>query len=213
MTEIFLIRHGETAWNAERRLQGHLDIPLNEHGERQALAVAQALRNTPIDAIYSSDLQRARATAQPLADVLGLPLQLDEALRERCFGAFEGLLYEELEARFPEAHAQWRARDPDARFPEGERRGETLNEFYRRAVDTVGDIALRNTGRRIAIVTHGGVLDCVYRAAHGMGLIEARNFDVLNAAINRLRWTDAGFEVLAWAQSGHLGAALDELGH
>src|SRR5690349_6665287 len=117
MTEILLIRHGETAWNAARRLQGHLDIPLNDHGQRQAEAVARALQDTPIDAIYSSDLQRARATAQPLADAHDLALQLDAALRERCFGAFEGLIYEELEARFPVAYTQWRVRDPDARFP------------------------------------------------------------------------------------------------
>lgn len=213
MTEILLIRHGETAWNAERRLQGHLDIPLNAHGERQAQAVARALQDTPLDAIYSSDLQRARATAQPLAETHGLPLQLDMSLRERCFGAFEGLLYEELETRFPVAYAQWRARDPDARFPAGERRAETLNEFYRRAVEAVQSIAERNPGRRIAIVTHGGVLDCLHRAAHNTGLAAARHFDVLNAAINRLRWTGVGFEVLSWAENGHLVASMDELGH
>jgi probable phosphoglycerate mutase len=213
MTEILLIRHGETAWNAVRRLQGHIDIPLNAHGERQALALAQVLQDSPIDAIYSSDLQRARATAQPLADIQDLPLQLDEALRERCFGAFEGLLYEELESRYPVAYAQWRARDPEARFPEGERRAETLKEFYQRAVEAVSGIADRNRGRRIAIVTHGGVLDCMHRAAHGTGLAPARNFDVLNAAINRVRWNGDKFEVLSWAETDHLAAALDELGN
>lgn len=213
MTEILLIRHGETAWNAERRLQGQIDIPLNAHGERQAQAVAQALRDLPIDAIYSSDLQRARATAQPLADAHGLPLHLDAGLRERCFGGFEGLLYEQLEARYPEAYAQWRARNPDAPFPPGERRGETLNEFYARSVGAVREIAARNPDRRIVVVTHGGVLDCIHRAAHGTALAEARNFDVLNAAINRLRWTGAAFEVVTWAETEHLAAALDELGN
>jgi probable phosphoglycerate mutase len=213
MTEIFLIRHGETAWNAERRLQGHLDIPLNAQGRRQAQALAQALQDVRIDAIFSSDLQRARATAQPLADSQRLPLQLNAALRERCFGAFEGLLYEELEQRFPVAYAQWRARDPDARFPQGERRAETLNEFYLRALDAVSALAAGNHGRRIAIVTHGGVLDCLHRAANNTGLAAPRNFDVLNAAINRLRWNGSGFEILGWAQTEHLAAALDELGN
>src|SRR4051812_37904247 len=164
MTEIFLIRHGETAWNAERRLQGHLDIPLNEEGERQAAALARALAGESVDMIVSSDLSRAASTARAVADVLGLPLQTDATLRERCFGAFEGLLYDELEARFPQAYAQWRVRDPHARYPDGERRAETFAEFAQRAVDAVTRIADMHRGKRILIVSHGGVLDAVYRA-------------------------------------------------
>lgn len=105
--EILLIRHGETAWNAERRLQGQLDIPLNPHGLRQAAALAAALRHEAIDAVIASDLQRARQTAQALATARALPLRLDPALRERCYGAFEGLLYADIAAQFPAAHAAW----------------------------------------------------------------------------------------------------------
>jgi probable phosphoglycerate mutase len=213
MTEIFLIRHGETAWNAERRLQGHLDIPLNAEGERQAAALARALADEKFDAIVSSDLGRARSTAQAVASAQGMPLSTDPALRERCFGAFEGLLYEELEARFPEAHAQWRARDPHARYPDGERRAETFAEFAQRAVDAVIRIAEAHRGQRIALFSHGGVLDCVYRAAHGMDISAPRNFDVLNAAINHLRWDGEKLQVLRWSDNAHLAAALDELGN
>ncbi|MET0961837.1 MAG: histidine phosphatase family protein [Noviherbaspirillum sp.] len=213
MTEIFLIRHGETAWNAERRLQGHLDIPLNEEGRRQAAALGRAMAGESIDAIFSSDLSRANSTAQAVAEVHGLPLQTDPALRERCFGAFEGLLYEELEGRYPEAHAQWRVRDPHARYPDGERRAETFAEFAQRAVDAVCRIAESQRGKRIVIVSHGGVLDCVYRAAHDMDISAPRDFDVLNASINRIRWDGERLHVLRWSDDSHLSAALDELGN
>jgi probable phosphoglycerate mutase len=213
MTEIFLIRHGETAWNAERRLQGHIDIPLNAEGTRQAAALARALAGESVDMIFSSDLRRAASTARAVAEVHGLPVQTDASLRERCFGAFEGLLYDELEARFPEAHAQWRARDPHARYPDGERRAETFAEFAQRAVDAVCRIAETHRGKRIVIVSHGGVLDAVYREAHGMAITTPRSFDVLNASINQLQWDGEQLKVLRWSDDAHLAAALDELGN
>jgi 2,3-bisphosphoglycerate-dependent phosphoglycerate mutase len=213
MTEILLIRHGETAWNAERRLQGHLDISLNEEGKRQAAALARALARENVDIIISSDLSRAASTARAVADVHGLPLQTDAALRERCFGAFEGLLYDELEDRFPQAYAQWRERDPHARYPDGERRAETFAEFAQRAVAAVSRIAEMHRGKRIIIVSHGGVLDAVYRAAHGIAITAPRDFDVLNASINRVQWDGERLKVLRWSDNAHLTVALDELGN
>jgi probable phosphoglycerate mutase len=213
MTEIFLIRHGETAWNAERRLQGHLDIPLNKEGERQAAALAQALSGEAVDMIISSDLSRAASTARAVAERHGLPLHTDASLRERCFGAFEGLLYDELEAHFPDAYAQWKVRDPHARYPDGERRAETFAEFARRAVEAVSRIAEMHRGKRIVVVSHGGVLDAVYRAAHGMDITAPRTFDVLNASINHIRWDGERLEVLRWSDNAHLDVALDELGN
>lgn len=212
MTEIFLIRHGETAWNAERRLQGHLDIPLNEEGVRQAEALAEALAGETVDMIVSSDLSRAASTARAVAERLGLPLQTDASLRERCFGAFEGLLYEELESHFPEAHAHWLARDPHARYPDGERRAETFAEFAQRAVEAVCRIAETHRGKRIVIVSHGGVLDAVYRSAHGIDITAPRDFAVLNASINHVQWDGERLTVLRWSDNAHLAVALDELG-
>jgi probable phosphoglycerate mutase len=213
MTEIFLIRHGETAWNAERRLQGHLDIPLNEEGERQAAALARALAGESVDMIISSDLSRAASTARAVAELQGLPLQTDASLRERCFGAFEGLLYDELESHFPEAYAQWKARDPHARYPDGERRAETFAEFSQRAVEAVCRIADAHSGKRLILVSHGGVLDAVYRAANGIDITAPRDFDVLNASINQVQWDGEKLKVLRWSDNAHLTAALDELGN
>ena len=107
MTEILLIRHGETAWNAKKRLQGHLDIPLNEEGERQALALGRALRDESLDVVFSSDLQRARQTAHAIAAPRGMQVLLDRGLRERCYCAFEGMLYGEIKQRYPESYAAW----------------------------------------------------------------------------------------------------------
>src|SRR3712207_672560 len=142
MTELLLIRHGETDWNAEKRLQGHLDIPLNATGLRQADALGKALRDEAIDAVISSDLQRAVRTAEPIARSHGISIRIETSLRERCYGALEGLCYPDISARYPEAYASWRARDPDARYPCGVRSAETLREFSDRAVGAVKRLAM-----------------------------------------------------------------------
>ena len=103
MTEILVIRHGETDWNIDKRLQGHIDIPLNEAGRRQVAALGEVLADEGIDAVFPSDLQRARATAQAVADAAGLPVGIDAGLRERCYGAFEGLRHPDIEEKYPEA--------------------------------------------------------------------------------------------------------------
>ncbi len=215
MMEILLIRHGETAWNRVRRMQGHIDIPLNDEGQRQARALGAALAVERPAAIYSSDLQRARATAQPVADAHDMPVTCEPALRERCYGGFEGMMYEELAERFPEAFAQWRGRDLHARFPAGEREAETLMEFHRRSVDAVTSLARRHQAceeGKLVIVTHGGVLDCLYREATDLPVGAARDFGIVNAAINRLRWDGERFHLLQWADAAHLEAAgLDEI--
>ncbi len=118
-THLIVIRHGETAWNRERRLQGQLDIPLNETGRAQARALATALAGEPIDAVYASDLSRAMATAAPLAEVLGLQVRPDARLRERSYGTLQGKTYAEVAEYLPEDFARWQARVPDYAPPEG----------------------------------------------------------------------------------------------
>ncbi|WP_019139553.1 histidine phosphatase family protein [Noviherbaspirillum massiliense] len=214
MTEILLIRHGETDWNAEKRLQGHLDIPLNAEGRRQAAALGRSLLDEPLDAIFSSDLQRARQTAEAIAAPRGMTVQIDPGLRERCYGGFEGLTYEEIGERYPEAYLAWKARDPDARFPPGQNLAESLREFSQRAVSAIARLASRDGYRKIAIVAHGGVLDCAYRAARGMGFERARDFDIFNASINRLSWNGAALQLMHWGDIAHLAAeakVLDEV--
>ncbi|HVL75508.1 MAG TPA: histidine phosphatase family protein [Noviherbaspirillum sp.] len=215
MTEILIIRHGETAWNAVRRLQGHLDIPLSAEGERQAAALAHALRDEPLDAIYSSDLRRARQTAEAVARARGMTIIVEPGLRERSFGGFEGLLYAEIGARYPAEFAAWKAREFDAGLPPGERAGETLREFFERTVGAVRDILMRDRHRRVAMFTHGGVLECVHRAAQGLRPDRPRDFDILNAGINRLHWDGNRLHLLSWGEVEHLRAerlaALDEI--
>ena len=211
-TTLILIRHGETAWNAERRLQGHIDIALNAEGERQAEALAGALADQCFDAIYTSDLQRARQTAQAVGRVVGLPLIQEPGLRERCYGGFEGLLYSEIEQRFPAEFAAWQARDIDAVMPPGVRVAESFRQFYQRCIGTIGTIAVAHSGQTLALVAHGGVLECAYRAALGLSLASPRDFAVKNASINRLRFHDGQLTMSSWGEVAHLQTrALDEL--
>lgn len=211
MIDILLIRHGETAWNVEKRMQGHCDIGLNALGLRQAAALGRALQQEHFDAIYSSDLQRAMVTAEAIAVSHGLSVATDAGLRERCFGAFEGQLYATLESRDPAGFAAWKDRDLDARYPAGVRTAETLREFSVRSLATIDRLVAQGCARRIAIVTHGGVLECVHRAATGASLQQPRDFAIPNAAINRVRWCAGKIDILDWADVRHLGdAAPDE---
>ncbi len=201
---IFALRHGQTAWNAEQRIQGQLDVPLDGVGRWQAERLAQALAEEDFAAIYSSDLERARATAQALARQVGGTVRLDTALRERGFGHLEGHTWTEIEQRWPEDSLRWRRREPD--FAPGG--GETLRDFYARSVAAVLRLASAHPGQTIAVVAHGGVLDCLYRAALGIDLQEPRTWQLGNAAINRLLWTPEQLAVIGWHDIGHLEGAL-----
>lgn len=211
MTEILLIRHGETEWNVGKRLQGHTDIGLNSAGVRQAAALGRALLDEPLDAIFSSDLRRAYDTAQAVAIPRGMKVQTEQGLRERCFGAFEGLNHPEIKERYPEDYLSWQHREIDARYPDGERRAETLREFSTRAVACISRLASTPGYRKIAVATHGGVLDSIYRRVKNMGYEHPRDFDVLNASINRVTWDGQNFQILQWGDVAHLEhASLDE---
>jgi probable phosphoglycerate mutase len=211
VTRLLVIRHGETAWNLETRIQGHVDIPLNDTGKWQAQCLAQALADEEIHAVYSSDLLRAKDTAAAIAGAVGLPLTLDTALRERHFGRLEGLTQAEIAGQWPEEARRWRERDPSY-GPEG---GETLHSFYERCVAALTRLASQHQGQTIAVVAHGGVLDCFYRAANRVALDVPRSWKVTNASINRLLYSPEGFSLVGWADNSHLEAghaarSLDE---
>ena len=211
-TTILLIRHGETAWNAERRLQGHIDIALNAEGQRQAALLAAALAPERIDRIVSSDLSRARQTAEAIARTRGLRIGTDPALRERCYGGFEGLLYSEIAARFPVEFAAWQARDIDGVLPPGKNQGESFRQFFDRVRTAILQHAAAHPGQTLALVAHGGVLECAYRAALGLSLETARDFKVLNASVNRFEVEEGGLRLVSWGEVGHLQpAVLDDL--
>jgi probable phosphoglycerate mutase len=204
-TRLLLIRHGQTDWNVATRIQGETDIRLNATGLEQARRLAQALADEALDHVISSDLARARDTAAALAQATGAALRIDAGLRERGFGIFEGLTFDEIAQRHPQGAKRWRRRDPDF-GPEG---GETLQAFFDRSVQTVARLAAQHQGESIALVAHGGVLDCLYRAATRLPLQAPRTWQVPNASINRLLWTPEGFTLVGWNDDAHLQALGD----
>ncbi len=207
VTRILAVRHGETAWNRETRIQGHTDIALNDHGRWQAAQLARALRDESIAACYASDLGRAQATAQAVADAVGQSVTTHPGLRERCFGQFEGQTWAELEAAWPAETQAWRKRLPDFAPPGG----ESLRQLQARVVETVGELAARHPGEQVLMVVHGGVLDTLYRAATRLDLQAPRSWELPNTAINRLLWSPEGLGLVGWADTTHLQeGTLDE---
>ena len=171
-TRIIAIRHGETAWNVDTRIQGHLDIPLNDTGLWQAQRAAAALAGEPIAAVYTSDLKRAHATAGAIAGVAGLQPVSHTGLRERSFGVFEGKTFTEIDTLWPDDAQAWRKRVPDW-TPQG---GESLLVLRERIAGTAQALAERHMGEQIVLVAHGGVLDVLYRIATGQDLQAPRTW-------------------------------------
>lgn len=203
-----LVRHGETTWNAEHRLQGHLDIPLNQNGHVQASATARNLASHRFSALYTSDLERARQTAQAVANLCGLTPIINAQLRERHYGAFQGLTYDEARTRFPDDYARFAARDCISPLP-GD--GESLRAFELRIATVLEALADRHRGEQILIVTHGGVLDIAHRHASGKALDAPRDFLIPNAALNWIARADEQWRIIRWAEARHLDGARDEL--
>jgi probable phosphoglycerate mutase len=208
-TRILAIRHGETAWNVDTRIQGHLDIPLNDTGLQQARWLAQALaERDALHAIYASDLSRAHVTAQTVADAVGLQVTAHRGLRERAFGDFQGRTFAEIEAELPEHALHWRKRTPDWAPPGA---GESLRVLRERVLATVDELASRHVGEQIVLVAHGGVMDVLYRAATRLDLQAPRTWQLPNTAVNRLLWTPEGLSLVGWADTTHLdGRSRDE---
>ena len=200
MTELILIRHGETDWNLEHRFQGQIDVPLNARGMAQAARLGERLRAEPIDAIVSSDLQRARQTAAPASNLLGLSSEPDPGLREQAFGVLEGLALPEILARHPREWAMWRRHDPDYALPGG----ENARSFHARVIASLLALARRHPGQRLVVVTHGGALDMVYRTAMGLSLAGPRTCLIPNAGLNTLRVNGDRLEIVHWADDAHV---------
>lgn len=212
LTRITAVRHGETDWNASARVQGHTDIALNATGLQQAARLARALaaQGDALHAIHSSDLARALQTAQAVATATGAPLHTHSGLRERCFGSLEGYSFAQASEHLPDHAQAWRTRVPDWQPPGAG--GESLQQLQTRILHTVQALAAQHLGQHILLVVHGGVLDVLYRAATGLGLQDARTWQLPNAAINRLLWTpDSGLTLVGWADTHHLtDESLDE---
>jgi 2,3-bisphosphoglycerate-dependent phosphoglycerate mutase len=194
-----IVRHGETEWNAEGRVQGQLDIPLSVNGLAQAHCVAAALPEGRFSALYSSDLQRVLQTARPAAEKLGLEVRTEPRLRERDYGVFQGLTYAEARTTLPSDYARFKAKDAEFDF----HTGESLRAFFSRATQCIDEIARRHEGEEVLVFTHGGVLEMVYRFATGCGLSTPRDFELPNAAFN---WVE-DWRIVGWADCEHLATA------
>lgn len=196
---LYLIRHGQTAWNAASRAQGHTDTPLDEVGLAQADCLRSAFAGIELAEVWTSDLQRSHSTAIPVAETCGCPLISRRDLRERTFGEWEGLDFAELRARFDAADGGDPARYFD-RKPPG---GESARDVFARLSPVAEEI--RNFSNDLAVVTHGGAAALLM--AHLLnGDIEAsRQYRFGNAAITELRRHAEGWHTVRWNDDAHLG--------
>jgi probable phosphoglycerate mutase len=210
-TKLCLIRHGETSWNAERRLQGHTDIPLNTRGMLQARQMARALKdiNLTFDVLYTSDLKRASDTANAVVELFGVEAQVDSELRERHFGALQGLSMSEAPLRRPDIWQAHITRDLEHDLDGG----ESIQQFALRVQNALDKIKELHVGKTILIVSHGGTLDMMYRIASKQALSAERVASVPNASLNWIAHSKGGgWVVERWADTRHLeGPALENI--
>lgn len=208
-TRFCLIRHGETSWNAERRLQGHTDIPLNSRGALQARQMAQALQDIKLkfDVLYTSDLKRAADTANAVVELFGVHAQVDSALRERHFGALQGLSISEAPIQQADIWQAHIARDLEHELAGG----ESIQQFALRVQNALDRIQVRHAGKTIVIVSHGGTLDMMYRIASRQALSAERVASVPNASLNWITHSAVdGWAVEQWADTRHLQGSILE---
>ncbi|KAI4327478.1 hypothetical protein L6164_019933 [Bauhinia variegata] len=199
-SEIVVVRHGETAWNADGRIQGHLDVELNEAGREQAAAVADRLSKEPkVSVVYSSDLQRAFETAQIIATRCGgLEVVKDPELRERHLGDLQGLVYREVAKINPKAHQALLSHNSNQEIPGG---GESLVQLYDRCTSALQRIGKKHKGKRVVVVTHGGVIRSLYKRACPNGKSAGK---VLNTSVNIFHLYEDKWTLKAWGDVSHL---------
>ncbi len=196
---LYLVRHGESIYNAEGRVQGQEDVPLSELGLRQSRAAAEALSTFPVERIYSSPLRRALQTAEVIAARLGLPILLDDRLKELHAGIFQGKLRRELPQLFPEEYAAWSSGDPYYVIPGGQSRFQVRQ----RGEAALREIAERHRGHTV-VVGHGAL----FRFA--LGALVGGNHcpelpPLVNGSITRLAyWGEGRFELLSYNEQDHL---------
>ena len=209
-TRICFVRHGETNWNAERRMQGHIDIPLNANGISQAERLANALIRVKhsFDVIYSSDLERALHTANAVASALSLDVQITPRLRERNVGKLQGLLLAEAPILLPEIWQRHIARELDHDLGGG----ESIRTFHQRMQDILELFLNEHRGQSVLAVSHGGSLDMIYRIVTQQALDAERVAVVPNTSLNWITHDGSTWSVECWADTSHLSeSALDDI--
>ena len=206
ITRLCIVRHGETDWNVEKRIQGHTDVPLNATGRAQALAMAFNAAHRRFSAIYSSDLSRAMETARYVAEREDEAIRPMPQLRERHYGILQGLTAAEAAESHPAAHTLYLARDPDYDFVTG----ESLRGFATRVLSGLSLLARHHAGETILAASHSGVLDVLYRHATGRPLESPRDFEIPNCALNWFGMDGHGLHLERWADRHHLAHVLVE---
>lgn len=203
-TTLILIRHGETEWNREGRIQGHTDSALTAAGIAQAEACAARLGddhiNHAIDQIIASDLGRTRHTAALLNSRLQQPIHVDARLRERSFGIAEGSTYSELDSQYPEMFSRLREVDPHYAIEGAESRAQ----FHQRVRESIHAIAAQHVGQRVLLVTHGGVLGAIYRWLNNLSIASPHKIDIPNVGYNRISTVGDEWRVEVWGDVSHL---------
>ena len=185
-TEIILIRHGETEWNSQKRMQGHSNSDLSSVGQVQIQALGQWMKNLPFDLIYSSDSLRAKQTAEAITQFSGHELQFDQRLREKNLGVFEGLTSEEARERHPEVFRLFKTAGSKYVIDEG----ESTQQLQDRALEIVNEIRIKHPEERVLLVTHGGFIRVVMKHSLGLSLETPTRFLIRNTGVFRLEWED-----------------------
>ncbi|WP_169713580.1 histidine phosphatase family protein [Paludifilum halophilum] len=200
-TVIYLIRHGETVWNRERRVQGHQNLDLSKEGMKQARRLGDYLRDWNIDAVYSSDLKRACRTAESVARPKGLEVQPLVQLRERNLGEWEGLKLAEVERRYP---GDWKEI-----WNRGGKYGiEKAENTQRRMMDQIQRLAEKHLSQTIVVVSHGGSINAVLEAVSG-GIYGPGKSRIRNTGISRLVYhSEKGWRVERVSITGHLDGSV-----
>jgi probable phosphoglycerate mutase len=205
MSLITLVRHGETTWNAEGRVQGQLDAPLSARGVRQAEALAARMAPERFDALFASDLSRAHDTARRIAAQSGATIRLDSRLRERHYGRFEGLTWVEIKLKYRDEYERYRGPAFQGSVIPG---GELLEDFKARVMEVMQEIAADRA--HALVVAHGGLVDLMYREAMHLDRETPRDYALPNASVNRFRY-DGAWKVEVFGDVGHLDAgSLDD---
>jgi len=185
-TEIILIRHGETEWNSQQRMQGHSNSDLSSVGQAQIQALGQWMKNVPFDLIYSSDSLRAKQTAESITQFSGHELQFDQRLREKNLGVFEGLTSEEARERHPEVFRLFKTAGSKYVIDEG----ESTQQLKDRALEIVSEIRIKHPEERVLLVTHGGFIRVVMKHSLGLSLETPTRFLIRITGVFRLVWED-----------------------
>ena len=185
-TEIILIRHGETEWNSQKRMQGHSNSDLSEVGRGQIQALGELMKNVSFDHIYSSDSLRARQTAEAITQYSGHTLQFDQRIREKNLGVFEGLTSTEAKERHPEIYRLFKTAGANYVIDEG----ESTQQLLERALEFIEEIRLRHPQERVVMVTHGGVVRVLMKHALGLSIDSPTRFIIKNTGIFGLIWNE-----------------------